>query len=139
MKIKVKIEQEIEVKKLIVSAEVRYWEGATVNGKDDTDEMFTPFRKGNNWNPTIDIETGVIADWPVGTVANIHFMVCNTGVYQLADSDGKVVKEIDGYVPKFMCPEGEGYGDYIIMKIDGNGKIANWVIDLSEFEAAHTD
>ena len=139
MKIKVKIEQEIEVKKLIVSAEVRYWEGATVNGKDDTDGTFTPFRKGDNWNPTIDIETGVIADWPVGTVANIHFMVCNTGVYQLADSDGKVVKEIDGYVPKFMCPEGEGYGDYIIMKIDGNGKIANWVIDLSEFEAAHID
>ena len=38
-----------------------------------------------------------------------------------------------------MCPEGEGYGDYVIMKIDGDGKIEKWVADLSEFEANDND
>jgi len=132
--ITIKSEQEIEVKKLIVNANVRYWEDSTINGKEDVDGTLTPCRNGANWNPTIDIETGIIANWPIGTVADIHFKVCDEGIYQLADSEGKIVKEIDGYVPKIMCPEENGYGDYIIMKIDGNGKIANWTIDLSDFE-----
>jgi hypothetical protein len=98
------------------------------------DGTLTPCRNGENWNPTIDLETGVVAHWPVGTIADIHFKVCDEGVYQLADCDGKIVKEIDGYVPNIMCPEDSGYGDYIIMKIDENGKINNWVVDLSAFE-----
>lgn len=27
-----------------------------------------------------------------------------------------------------MCPEEPGYGDYIIMKIDEDGKIENWSV-----------
>jgi hypothetical protein len=133
-KITVKTEQEIEVKTIIASAHVRYWEDSTVNGKEDTDGTLTPLRNGECWNPTIDIETGVIANWPEGTVADIHFKVVDEGVYQLADSEGKIVKEINGYVPKIMCPEDSGYGDYIIMKIDGSGKINKWVVDLEAFE-----
>ena len=45
------------------------------------------------------------------------------------------MKEIDGYVPSMMCPEGDGYGDYVIMKVAEDGTIANWRVDLSEFEA----
>jgi len=133
-KITIKIEQEVEVKTIIATANVRYWEDATINGKEDKDGTLTPLRKGDCWNPTIDLETGVIADWPAGTTANIHFKVCDEGVYQLADADGKIVKEIEGYVPNIMCPQDRGYGDYIIMKIDENGKIDNWKIDLAEFE-----
>jgi hypothetical protein len=133
-KITVKTEQEVEVKTLIASANVRYWEDSTINGKEDTEGTLTPFRNGDCWNPTIDLESGVVLNWPTGTVADIHFKVCDEGVYQLANSDGKIVKEIEGYVPGIMCPEDSGYGDYIIMKIDANGKINKWNIDLSDFE-----
>ena len=33
-----------------------------------------------------------------------------------------------------MCPEGGGYGDYIIMKIDENGVIRNWNVNIEDFE-----
>ena len=50
-----------------------------------------------------------------------------------------MIASIDGYVPSIMCPEGEGYGDYVIMEIDGDGRIANWKVDLSEFEKSEDD
>ncbi len=33
-----------------------------------------------------------------------------------------------------MCPGGPGYGDYVIMAIGADGTIANWRVDLSDFE-----
>jgi len=33
-----------------------------------------------------------------------------------------------------MCPADNGYGDYVIMKIDDNGKIDKWRVDLSYWE-----
>jgi len=39
----------------------------------------------------------------------------------------------DGYVPSIMCPNKNGYGDYIKMTIDENGSIANWQKDISDF------
>jgi hypothetical protein len=33
-----------------------------------------------------------------------------------------------------MCPKENGYGDYVIMDIDREGKIANWKADLSDFQ-----
>jgi hypothetical protein len=33
-----------------------------------------------------------------------------------------------------MCPKGEGYGDYVIMNIDSDGKIEKWQVNFSEFE-----
>lgn len=37
-----------------------------------------------------------------------------------------------GYVPDFLCPNGEGYGDYMIMEIDGGGFISHWKKELFE-------
>jgi hypothetical protein len=133
-KIAVRVEKEVEVEILVVIAKIRYWEDAVINGKEDVDGTLTPLRSGDCWNPTIDIETGMIENWPCGTIADIHFKVCDEGVYQLMDCEGNIVKEIDGYVPKILCPERNGYGDYIIMKIDEVGKIDKWSIDLSDFE-----
>ena len=53
--------------------------------------------------------------------------------------EGNVVKAIEGYVPSIMCPEGKGYGDYVIMEIDGDGRIAKWRADLSDFEKPEND
>lgn len=133
--ITVKVEKDFEVKTLNVSARVRYWEDSDVNGKEDTDGSLIPCRKGENWEPKIDLETGVITNWTPGTVADVHYKICDAGIYQLAAADGSIVKEVSGYVPPILCPEGKGYGDYIIMKIDATGKISNWKIDLEFFES----
>jgi len=126
--------KEVEVKYLQVDAQVRYWEDAVINGEpSDESGSLVPFRDGDAWRPMIDIDTGTVIDWPEGTLASIHFKVCDAGVYTLLDADKQEVVKKDGYVPDILCPGGSGYGDYIIMVIDGSGRIANWRIDLDDF------
>ena len=133
MKVKIKMEKEVEVKTLVVDAGVRYWEDATVNGVEDEQGDLIPCREGERWKPIIDIESGVITNWKQGTVAEIHYKVCDDGIYHLADAKGKTILTEDGYVPSIMAPKENGYGDYIIMDVDANGKIADWDADLSGF------
>lgn len=126
MKITITKPQEIDVKFLHVSAGVRYWEDATVDGIEDEKGGLIPCRVDDRWEPTIDIESGQIIDWEKGRVADIHYKVCDDGVYKLSDKDQKVLFEVNDYVPAILQPEGNGYGDYIIMKVDENGFIQNW-------------
>lgn len=120
---------------LKVKAGVRYWEDASVNGVDDEDGNLIPFRDGDCWCPTIEVSTGKILDWPAGVKADIHYKVCDDGSYYLCDQGGNPFKSIeDDYVPKCMSPGGEGYGDYIIMKVDENGLIENWKPKFDDFE-----
>ena len=119
MKVTIQIKKnvEIEVKTLAIDAGVRYWE--------DGDPEDMPFRHHDRWQPVIDIDAGVVIGWPSGIKASIHYKVCDDGSYYLKDKDGRVVLLIkDNYVPNGLIP-GE-YGDYIIMTIDGSGKIAEW-------------
>lgn len=111
-----------------VSAGVRYWEDATINGADDLAGTMTPFRNGDNWCPVIRLADGVVIDWPVGMTANIHFKVCDDGDYWLLDEQRQRVAKWGGYyVPDdFLCPGDNGYGDYIILSIDGDGRIDKW-------------
>ncbi len=144
--ISVTTEKVVAVKYLRARCGVRYWEDATVNGEEDTDGSRIPLREGTaadndhlgggNWCPTIDIDTGIIENWPKGTTASVHYKCCDDGDYELLDAERNVVKAIKGYVPSIMCPEDCGYGDYVIMEIDGDGKIANWQVDLQEFQKA---
>lgn len=136
MKAYCKIEKEVEINALLVEAGVRYWEDAFINGISDEKGDLTPCRKGDLWCPIIDINTGIIQDWPIGTTAEIHFKVCDNGSYYLADglSGGIIYFSIENdYVPSILRPEEDGYGDYIIMSIDENGKIRNWKQDISSF------
>ena len=134
---KILIEKEFAPEKLIVVAGVRYWEDATVNGEPDTEGTKIPMRVGDSWNPIIDISTGKVIDWPEGLTADIHYKVCDAGEYWLEDAAGLRVKRKDYYVPCILCPVKSGYGDYIIMSIDGNGMINGWNsgdIDDEEWE-----
>lgn len=134
----------VPVKYIRARCGVRYWEDGKVNGVEDADGSRIPCREGTasdndnlgggNWCPTIDLDTGRIEEWPEGTTASIHYKVCDDGDYELLDAERNVVAKIDGYVPGIMCPEGEGYGDYVIMGIAADGTIAKWRVDLSEFE-----
>jgi hypothetical protein len=134
MKNTILVKKEVELKTLHVEAGVRYWEDATVNGKEDVDGLLIPCKDGDTWKPIIDIDNGQILNWNKGTEADIHYKVCDDGSYFIKDADGETVLSIEGdYVPKLMCPKGEGYGDYIIMDVDKDGFIGNWKANLNGF------
>jgi len=140
MKFEVKTTVTKVAQTLLVNAGVRYWENATVNGiEDDNDEPTIPCVVNGRWCPTIDIPTGTITNWTQGTTADVHYKVCDDGEYTLVDAEGGTILVKDGYVPDIMCPEGEGYGDYIIMKIDENGKIAKWKPTTEGFDLGDED
>lgn len=110
-----------------VEAGVRYWEDTTVNDIEDEDGTLIPFRKGGAWCPTIDLQTGKVLNWPAGTTANVHYKVCDDGRYWLLDRDFVRIAEREGYVPgDFLCHGDNGYGDYIIMVIGADGRIADY-------------
>lgn len=121
---------EVNVIKLRAECEVRYWEDASVNGREDTNGDLIPCRDGLNWVPEIDLESGCILNWKKGTVATIHYKVCDAGKYDLIDEEGNVVATKEGYVPKIMYPKSEGFGDYVIMDVAEDGKIQDWKPDL---------
>lgn len=113
-----------------VRAFVRYWEDAVVNGEQD-DAMglnmpcVTVGLDATCWAPKIDVESGQILNWESGTEASIHYKVCDECELTIMKGN-TVLYDGDGYVPDFLCPKSEGYGDYIIMDIDSNGFIKNW-------------
>ena len=132
----INIRKEVEVWQLRAQMNVRYWEDATVNGKECAGYEDMPFADGDMWDIRIYVDDGMIQGWPKGTTADVHFKVCDSGLYELIDRKGETIVELSDYVPEMMCPEGGGFGDYVIMKIDENGKIANWTVELDEFQEA---
>jgi len=138
MKVKIKVEKEVDLKLLIVKAGVRYWEDSEVNGENDTEDGENiPCKNGDLWSPHIEIETGKILNWKQGTKAEIHYKVADCLGYEIQDETGEIVLSAeDGYVPETLAPKERGYGDYIIMDIDENGQIANWKFKFSDFEGS---
>lgn len=137
MKITISKPTEFEAVYLKVDAGVRYWEDAEVNGVSDSENLPTipcaEFIHADNeyrWRPIIDIDNGVITNWKKGFTAQVHYKVCDDGIYTVTDKDDNIIVEHEGYVPSIMCPEDEGYGDYIIMNIDENGFIQGWEKEL---------
>jgi len=111
-----------------VEARVRYWEDASVNEVVDDDGTLIPFRVYDDWRPRIELATGKVVDWPEGIVASVHYKVCDEGQYWLADATGnRLFKYRGDYVPsEFLCHGDNGYGDYIILTIGGDGQIAEY-------------
>jgi len=113
---------------------VRYWEDGVLNGEEDSDaDPKMPLIENGRWKLKINLSSGIIADWPEGSVASVHYKVCDDGVYSLVDDAGSVVAKKEGYVPSMLAPCGDGFGDYVIMDIDVNGKIDQWRANLSYF------
>jgi hypothetical protein len=135
MKTKIKVEKEVDLKLLVVKAGVRYWEDAEVNGESDTESGDNiPCKVGDIWMPIINVDTGIILNWTQGTTANVHYKVCDCCGWELQDDQGNTILSAeDGYVPSTLSPKEAGYGDYIIMDIDEDGKIADWNFDIEHF------
>lgn len=126
MKTVIKIEKTVNIRFLEIEIPVRY---------DDEDIPYDfPLRDGDMWRATIDIDTGVIKDWPQGKSGDMYLKVCDEGIYEIFDENYSSIGKLDQeYVPNELVP-GE-YGDYVDFKIDENGKITNWYSspDVSEF------
>lgn len=104
-------------------------DGAEIDGADDDEQnprrpfLFRSARIGSEWRwqPTIDVETGIVVGWPRGTVAHIYDKPADDCAVLL---DRRNLNN-GGYVPAFLRP-GHDDDDYIVMNIDGEGKIAGW-------------
>lgn len=112
---------------LEVDAGVRYWEDGELNGEPDT-EGKVPKREGDRWRPVIHLAEGRVLDWPQGVAADLSYKVCDDGAYWLQDADGeRIAKWAGDYVPNaFLCHGTDGFGDYIILSIYGDGRIAKY-------------
>lgn len=159
MKINIIKPVEIEIKFLKVRAGVRYPEDSEfievendrkVNYISDDDENpKMPFieveydkygHKKFYWTPTIDLENGVIINWPKGVKTHVFYKVCDDFRCTISDeNDNNEVLHYEGYVPDFMAIEEEGYGDYIDMIIDENGYIQDWNITSSDIQPLMED
>lgn len=126
VKIKTYVEKEIKYFRAVMG--VRYWEDATINGKDALDDgSDTPLKVGDYWTLDIDVDTGQILNWPEGTAMDTHYKVCDDGSYFILDSDfNEIEKFHEIYVPSVLYPKARGYGDYVILDIDKNGYIKDW-------------
>jgi hypothetical protein len=139
MKIKLKIYKEFDVKYLQLHVNVRYWDDAKIYNDDtgecgEKDEYHEiPCNNGNAWYPKIELETGKIVNWNQGIKAEIHYKVCDEGIYQLIDENGNIITSYSGYVPSILCPKEAGYGDYIIMDINEDGYINDWNPNLERY------
>lgn len=116
----------VNLKAISVKAGVRYWEDAEVNGHADLDGSRIPLRVGAYWQPVIELEGGRILNWPAGTIASIHYKVCDDGEYALLDSQGKALAVRKGYVPDMLAVGEDGEGDYIILEVGSDGQIQDW-------------
>lgn len=135
MKALIKIQKEFDIKYLEVDAYVRYWEDAEVNGViEDSENPTIPGINGEMWNITINVDTGHIIGWPKGVTANVHYKVCDEGTYTLKDQDMQEIVRVESYVPECLSPLDSGYGDYIIMEINGEGKIDGFVFTQDDVD-----
>lgn len=91
-----------------------------------------PFRSGDVWNVTLDIDERRIVDWPAGHSAHVYMKVCDNGSYRLMDANKNLIADRENdYVPG--CIPGE-YGDYIDFEILNDGTLKDWEPEKDDIE-----
>lgn len=120
MKITVLRPTEITITHIKLTLPVRY-------GEQDIPKDF-PLRSGDVWQAMVNIDTGVIDNWPIGESGVLEMKVCDEGTYMLytyfGDHWDAVAKIKQDYVPHGVVPG--RYGDYVRLEIDASGCITNW-------------
>lgn len=136
MKTIIKVKKEIEIKTLLLNAQVRYWKDSIINGENDTPNGDNiPCKENDSWCPEIDIDSGKILNWEIGKEADLHYKVCDCCSWDILDENDNIVFSKQGqYVPDTLCPKEKGYGDYIIMEIDPQGYIKDWDFKIKDFK-----
>jgi hypothetical protein len=132
MEAEILVTKTVNIKKLHVNVIPRFIEDAYINGERELEDnpkmpfLTSDFLGDYQWDINIDIDKGLIENWPTDIKASIHYKVCDEGFYEIFDEKGEKLGDFNGYVPHIMCPKKQGYGDYIIMDIDENGIIQDW-------------
>lgn len=140
MEVKVRSYKTVDVETAFCRIYPCCWEDSDVNNlEDDAENPAMPCVAKDAdgqlvWEINIDLNTGLITNWTKGTTANIHYKSCDENTILFKDKSGAVIKRYDGYVPEFLAPEGNSFGDYVIMHIDENGHIQNFKPDLSDID-----
>lgn len=118
------IEKELDIKFVKAVMAVRY--------EDEDIPYDFPFRENDTLTLIIDVETGAIQNWPLGVAADVYMKVCDEGSYFLIDDKGEVVASmVNDYVPNRLIPG--KYGDYVDLKINEEGIITNWSVNIRSF------
>ena len=78
------------------------------------------------WEPIIDIATGQIINWEKGKTAVTNYKVVDECSLAYEDFYGTTTDYVEDYVPDLLCPDDNGYGDYMYMTINADGFIDNW-------------
>lgn len=143
MEKKIKIEKTCDLATAECQIFARYWEDSELNGvRDDALHPKMPCvaevdhfyygKKQLAWCPIIDLDNGRILNWPKGNTAKIHYKSCDENVVVIKDRGGNEVQDYTGYVPNFLDPYHDGFGDYVIMNIDENGYIKDFDNNLDD-------
>ena len=118
MKLSVMKEVEIDAAKVRIEFNPRY-----MNEEDCVFNENTPMLKDGTFSITYDIETGAVDGWPKNESFECYEKVTDGGRYYLLDSEGvEIASIIENYVPG--CVNNE-WGDYVIIKINGDGVLEN--------------
>ena len=129
-----RVKEEVDVKTIRI--EIPY---CSIDVEEDWDDDLPLYNKRKEtWVADVDIETGIIKKWKQGCSGRIFDKVRDGGTYHLLDENDNIVATIDDdYVPNDAIPPDDGFGDYIDLEIDENGKITNWYdkdeINLNKF------
>lgn len=117
MKVTVIEKSQVEIKSVLIDINPRHL---------DEEEKPVPMLSGDNWEVIVDLESGKIRDWPQGEEREYYWKICDAGSYHLLDKNDKVALSINNnYVHNNLLP-GE-WGDYLDLKINGEGVITNWL------------
>jgi len=138
MKRKIMVEQVFDLAIADCHIYPRRWETSQVNGVEDNDsDPKMPCIEEDkqcrlHWNPIINLDNGQIVNWQKGTTASVHYKSVDNNQIDIKDRNTNTIKEYEGYVPSFLCPEEDGWGDYVIMEIDENGFIQDFDNNLDD-------
>jgi hypothetical protein len=115
MKVTIKVPKEVNITHLKIVCK-------PVNEPDGNPGWF-----GDTWNVLIDLEYGVIQGWRTNNKVQIHYKVSDGGNYRLLDEYGNTIFELSGvYVPDVLQIDKDGWGDYITMTVNEDGRIENF-------------
>ncbi len=100
----------------------------------DTNDARLTSKKDDRWDVVIDIDTGVIRDWPaVGGNTEVSMKVVDCGVYDLlGPGDAVLARIVEDYAPD-CHPFG---GDYVDCVIDPAGRVMLWRPDPADLSAS---
>ena len=126
------------IKYIFANFGIRYYEDSKINGIED-DNIYPRIpcfdKEDKRWKIIIDADSGQILNWKKGNTAKIYYKVCDDGEYKIFDKNMTQIGEtIYSYVPKIFAIDKCGYGDYVIMTIDGDGFISDWDINDEDIE-----